>query len=67
MATTNEKALDEFMKTIQDIRGFSSLIRKKADNHFDTNPDRVNWSHVGDARHVKEMLQEVLNFIEGKG
>jgi len=63
--TTDEKALDEFMKTITDIDDKLTIIKAHAGNHFDTNPNRVNWSNVGSAKHVKEMLQEIVDFIEG--
>ena len=63
---TNEKSLDEFISTCGDITSLAYQIQEHAGNHFDTDPDCVNWSDVGNAKHVKEMLQEVLDFIEGK-
>ena len=38
--TTDEKALDEFMKTITDIDDKLTIIKAHAGNHFDTNPHR---------------------------
>lgn len=64
--TTNEKALDDFIATVADIDDKLTILKAHADNHFDTDPDQVTWADVGDVKHIRELLEEVLDFVEGK-
>lgn len=58
--------LNEFMANLNEAEHLITKIRMHVLNHLDTDPEAVTWANVGDANHVKEMLQAVLNFIENK-
>ena len=40
---------------------------QELENHYDdTNPDDINWGHVGSAEHVSELLEGVIEFMSIK-
>jgi len=64
--TTNENALDEFIKSVSSIDDLLTILKAHCDNHFDTDPDVINWADVGNVNYIKEQLQQVLDFVEDK-
>ena len=63
MEQTNDKALTAFIAAITDIQGQLAILTQYADNHMEVPPDRVDWGHVGSARHVLELLAEATAFL----
>jgi len=63
---TEETALDRFMTNVFEIRDSLEIIQAAADEHFDTNPDKVNWGDVGTAAHINKQLQDIVAIIRGE-
>lgn len=42
------------------IAGLMDAIREKLDRHAE---GKINWGHVGDLGHVKELLAEIITFL----
>jgi hypothetical protein len=58
--------LNEFMETESDIKELLSKLREHADNHFGPDSEVINWSDVGNLKAIKNMMQQILNFVEEK-
>jgi hypothetical protein len=59
--TTNaEKAMAEFMATVEEIRQVAWKLHEAADDHLGVDPEKVNWAHVGDAKRILGQLRETL-------
>ena len=43
-------------------------IQTLSDDHFDTNPDAINWGHVGTLNHYASLLRQIADaaFKEGE-
>jgi len=63
---TNEKALNAYAATIDDIRETLAALLEHADDHFGTAPENINWGHVGSANYVRENLNEIAVFLKLK-
>lgn len=61
-------ALDAFMTT--KVQTDAMLVRLKAlsDDHFETQPDQINWGHVGTLNHYASLLRQITDsaFKEGE-
>ena len=66
MTKTNEKALDEFMRTVGEIRTTLEAITEANDEHYDLSPDEIHWGHVGDVQRTLDGLKEILAVIRGE-
>jgi uncharacterized damage-inducible protein DinB len=66
-AATNEQALDAFLAAKAEIDRLLAELATLSAEHFHSDPERINWSHVGTANHIRERLQEIANFATGKG
>lgn len=58
-------ATQAFLRYILQARKTLKEIEKAVDEHLGYIGDDINWGHVGDAAHVVEGLDEVLQFING--
>ena len=58
--------LDEFVKTVVEIRTVLEALRDANDEHYDLAPEEITWANVGDARRTLKGLQEVLNVVRGE-
>lgn len=57
------EALDRFVeKKISADEKIKTILDYVA-NHCDTNPDDVNWSHVGDMDRLNNNLDEIMDFL----
>jgi len=65
MAKSN--ALDTFVAVTAEIDALLVDLKALADDHFGTEPDRVDWSHVESALRVKALIGTALRFAQGKG
>ena len=52
--------IDTFMKVKAEIDAAVEKIRAASENHFDLSPDEINWGHVGDLNHYRELLARVV-------
>ena len=67
-AGDTRKAIDAFITKKAEIDATLARIAKLSDNHFDADPDRVNWGDVGSledyARHLRRITDAA--FREGE-
>ena len=59
---TKETAVDRFVDKNFDILGMLNRIRLAAQDHWGVDLDDVTWDHVGSLDHVRELLQNVIDF-----
>ena len=59
----NDEALSAFIGKIAEAKEKIEALGDFVENHMGYSPDEVNWAHVGDAGHVLEQLDEILNFL----
>ncbi len=64
---TNDKAIHAFIaaKTEIDVM-LERLVALSAD-HFQTEPDEIDWGHVGTLNHVRARLREIINMAFNEG
>jgi len=67
-ATDNTKALDAFMTGKFRIDAMLARLKALSDNHFETNPDEINWADVGTLNHYASLLRQITDsaFKEGE-
>ncbi len=59
----NEKAVDKFMEIKLENEVLISKISRFVANHHNVAPDDINYGHVGDALHVQEKLNDIIEFL----
>ena len=67
-ATHNSKALDAFIAAKLEIDTMLERLKALSDDHFEANPDEINWGHVGTLSHYRDKLREITDmaFREGE-
>jgi hypothetical protein len=67
-ATDNSKALDAFLATKFEIDAILARLAALSANHFEANPDEINWGHVGTLNHYAGLLRQISDsaFREGE-
>lgn len=62
------QAIDAFIARKAEIDAMLERIKALSDDHFDTNPDEINWGHVGTLAHYAELLKRITDaaFKEGE-
>jgi hypothetical protein len=62
------QAIDAFIARKAEIDAMLERIQALSDDHFDTNPDEINWGHVGTLAHYAELLKRITDaaFKEGE-
>ena len=65
--TQGSTAVDAFLATKAEIDAALERIRDANEEHFDLNPDDVNWGHVGDLRDYADRLKEITDKIFREG
>ncbi len=67
-ATDNAKALDAFLAAKFEIDAMLERLAALSADHFETNPDEINWGHVGTLNHYSAKLREITDmaFREGE-
>ena len=66
-ATDNTKALDAFIGKKAEIDAMLARLQALSDDHFNFDPDAVNWSSVGSISSVASDLQKITDFLFGEG
>lgn len=59
----NEKALDAFLRNVSRATDLAQALEAHISNHLDTDPDEVNWGHVGSAGKAVEDLEALCKFL----
>ena len=64
----NDTALNAFLAAKADIDLMLARLKSLSDDHFETNPDEINWGDVGTLTHYASQLREVTDsaFKEGE-
>jgi hypothetical protein len=64
----NSKALAAFVAAKADIDIMLARLQSLSDDHFETNPDDINWADVGTLRHYESQLRAITDsaFHEGE-
>jgi hypothetical protein len=67
-AIAKVNALDTFIAAKTEIDAMLARLQELSANHFNTDPDRVNWADVGSLNHVRARLREIsdMAFSEGE-
>jgi hypothetical protein len=67
-ATDNTKALAAFLATKGEIDAMLARLTTLSADHFDANPDEINWGHVGTLNHFAGLLRQITDsaFKQGK-
>jgi len=59
----NQQALAAFASRKMEIDALISHLQAASADHFDVNPDDVNWGHVGDLGYCLERLADAATFL----
>ena len=64
----NTKALDAFIAKKAEIDAMLARLRNLSDDHFEVDPDEIDWGHVGTLGHYAELLKRITDsaFNEGE-
>ncbi|MFC3088046.1 hypothetical protein [Tabrizicola soli] len=67
-AAQNDKALDAFIAAKVEIDVMLERLKALSDDHFETNPDEINWGDVGTLKHYADLLRQITDsaFKEGE-
>ena len=66
-ATDNTKALDAFLAAKFEIDAMLARLQALSDDHFNFDPDAVNWGSVGSISSVASDLRKITDFLFGEG
>ena len=69
MTTSNTaSAINAYIARKAEIDVMLERIKALSDEHFDTNPDEINWGHVGTLGLYAELLKRITDsaFNEGE-
>ena len=67
-ATDNTKALDAFLAAKFEIDAMLERLAALSADHFETDPDEINWGDVGTVNHYASLLRQITDsaFKEGE-
>ena len=66
-ATHDTPALDAFLDAKFEIDAMLARLAGLSADHFGTNPDEINWGHVGTLDHIRARLRELTDSAFGAG
>ena len=58
MQTTKLDPTNIYIEMMNQVQAELDVLQVKADNHFGTNPDTLNWGHVGDLDNILSLLKQ---------
>ena len=66
--TNARKAIDAFISAKLEIDDMLERLKALSDDHFNSNPDEINWADVGTLDHYRAKLREICDsaFHEGE-
>lgn len=64
----NDKALAAFLAAKAEIDAQLTRLQALSDDHFETDPNEINWGHVGTLNHYAGLLRQITDaaFKEGE-
>jgi hypothetical protein len=68
IAKSKEQALAAFVSKKAEIDAMLTRLQALSDDHFNYNPDEIDWGHVGTLGYYAELLKRVTDsaFKEGE-
>ncbi len=65
---SNDKVIDEFLAKKAEIDLMLERLKSLSDDHFETNPESLNWGHVSQLDGYTQLLKQVSDqaFQEGE-
>ncbi len=66
-ATDNTKALDAFIGKKAEIDAMLARLQALSADHFNFDPEAVNWGSVGSISSVASDLRKITDFLFGEG
>ena len=66
-ATDNTKAIHAFIAAKTEIDAMLERLAALSADHFETNPDEINWGHVGTLEHYASLLKRITDSAFGEG
>ena len=63
----SNKALDAFIAKKAEIDAMLARLQALSDDHFNFDPEAVNWGSVGSIGGVASDLQKITDFLFGEG
>ena len=60
----SNQAADKIIEVKALIDAELAELQAKSDNHFDVNPDKAHWGHVGSLQHILELLQQANGKVD---
>ncbi len=65
---SNDKALAAFMARKAEIDTMLARLQALSDEHFEANPEDINWGDVGTLEHYANLLKRLTDsaFCEGE-
>jgi hypothetical protein len=62
-----EAALAAFIGRKAEIDAMLARLQALSDEHFNAQPDEVNWGHVGTLGHYADLLRRITDSAFGEG
>lgn len=63
----NRKALDAFMAAKIEIDAMLERLAALSANHFEAEPDGIDWGHVGMVNRYRDQLRAISDSAFGEG
>ena len=63
----SNKALDAFIAKKAEIDAMLARLQALSDDHFNFDPEAVNWGSVGSISSVASDLRKITDFLFGEG
>ncbi len=51
---------DAFLSYLHQAHDNLEVIQDFLEDHMEKDPERMDWTHVGDAQHIAHMLQQIV-------
>lgn len=67
MQKNQPQALEAFIAKKIEIDDMLARLQALSDEHFNAQPDEINWGHVGTLEHYASQLKELTNSAFGEG
>lgn len=67
MQKNQPQALEAFIARKLEIDEMLARLQALSDEHFNAQPDEINWGHVGTLEHYLSQLKEITNSAFGEG
>ena len=61
------QALAAFIARKAEIDAMLARLTALSDDHFETNPDEINWGHVGNLGHYASLLRQITDMAFNEG